>query len=103
MNIRDWVKGLARNPGDASGNRINDSIKNHDRIIYGLPPQKKACFIDLDGIKRYYDLNVQKDGSPSLKVKITLHRYDGETEHKLYGYYKEEDGYLVYEECKGLD
>ena len=95
MNLLDWLKRRKSKPGEASGDRISESLANHDRFLAGLPPQRKAWFIDLDGEKHYHDLDVH-DGKPSEEVNITLHKVSGETEKKTYEYDKEVDGWLIY-------
>lgn len=81
--------------GEASGDRVADSLSRHDRLVMGLAPQQKAWLIDMDGKKHYHDLDVH-DNTPSQEVRVRLHRVDAEIEEKVYEYDKEADGYLIY-------
>lgn len=95
MNLLDWVRKRKSTPGEASGERVNESISNHDRLLAGLPPQRKAWLIDLDGQKHYHDLDF-RDNIPSQEVRIRLHKVGAEIEEKVYEYDKDIDGYLIY-------
>lgn len=95
MNLLNWVLGRNSKVGEASGDRVNESITNHERLLAGLPPQKKAWFIDLDGKKHYHDLDVH-NGVPNHEVSITLYKVSGDKEKKTYEYDKEAEGYLIY-------
>jgi hypothetical protein len=95
VNLLDWIKGRNSKPGVASGERVNEAIVNHERFAHGLPPQRKAWLIDLDGTKHYHDLDV-RDNSPSQEVTVRLHKVNADIEEKIYEYEKEAGGYLIY-------
>ncbi len=95
MNLLDWVLGRKSTPGEASGERVNVSISNHDRLLAGLPPQRKAWLIDMDGQKHYHDIDI-RDNTPSREVRVRLHKVDAEIEEKVYEYDKDAGGYLIY-------
>jgi hypothetical protein len=95
VNLLEWVRKRKSTPGEASGERINESLTNHDRVLAGFPPQRKAWLIDMDGKKHYHDLDVH-DNEPSQEVRIRLHKVDAEIEEKIYEYDKDADGYLIY-------
>lgn len=101
MNLLDWLKRRKSEPGEASGERVNEAIGNHDRLLAGLPPQRKAWLIDMDGNKNYHDLNTQHSGEPHGEVRVRLHQVrlpgqDADVEEKVYEYEKEAGGYLIY-------
>ncbi len=95
MNLLDWLRKRKSAPGEASGERVNDAIHNHDRLLAGLPPQQKAWLIDTDGKKHYHDLDIQNN-TPSQEVRIRLHKINADIEEKIYEYDKVADGYLIY-------
>lgn len=96
MNLLDWMRKRKSTPGEASGERVSDAIHNHDRLLAGLPPQRKAWLIDMDGRKHYHDLDI-RDNTPSLEVRVRLHKVDADIEEKVYEYDKvSSDGYLIY-------
>jgi len=95
VDLLDWIRKRKSTPGEASGERVNDSIHNHDRLLAGLPPQQRAWLIDTDGKKHYHDLDI-RDNTPSQEVRIRLHKMNADIEEKVYEYDKEADGYLIY-------
>lgn len=95
MNLLDWVLGRKSTLGEASGERVNESIGNHDRLLAGLPPQRKAWLIDTDGQKHYHDIDI-RDNTPSQEVRVRLHKINANVEEKVYTYDKEAGGYLIY-------
>jgi hypothetical protein len=95
VNLLDWIRKRKSTPGEASGDRVNEALHNHERVEAGLTPQRKAWLIDLDGRKHYHDLNI-RDNTPSLEVRVRLHKIDADIEEKVYEYDKEADGYLIY-------
>ncbi len=95
MNLLDWVRKRKSTPGEASGERVNESISNHDRLLAGLPPQRKAWLIDTDGQKHYHDLDF-RDNTPSQEVRVRLHKMDAKIEEKVYEFDREVDGCLIY-------
>ena len=95
VNLLDWLKKRKSKPGEASGDRVNEAISNHDRFLAGLPPQRRAWLIDSDGRKHYHDLDVH-DNTPSQEVTVRLHKINADIEEKVYEYEKEADGYLIY-------
>lgn len=103
VNLLDWIKGRKSKPGMASGERVNESLANHTRLEHGLPPQRKAWLIDLDGTKNSHDLNTHHNGEPHAEVRVRLHqvRLPGQSEaveEKVYQYAKESEGWLIYQQ-----
>lgn len=101
VNLLDWIKGRKSTPGMASGERVNESIGNQSRLDHGLPPQRKAWLIDLDGTKNSHDLNIHHNGEPHAEVRIRLHQvrlpgHSEDVEEKVYEYDKEAEGHLIY-------
>jgi hypothetical protein len=101
VRMMDWIKGRKSKPGMASGERVNESIGNQSRLDHGLPPQRKAWLIDLDGTKSYHDLNTHHNGEPHAEVRVRLHQVrlagqDETVEEKVYEYDKVAEGYLIY-------
>jgi hypothetical protein len=90
VHLLDWLTSRKSKPGEASGDRVNEAILQDQRLKRGLPPQKAALLIDLDGTTHHHDLDVHEDG-PSQEVKTTLHKLEGVKEYKTYRYVGEDD------------
>lgn len=98
MKILEWMRRKKSQPGEASGERVNESMRNHYRSVAGLPEQRKAWLIDHDGERSYHDLDIQRNGKPHGEVRVTLHSVDDIPEQKVYQFLKEDKGYLIYTE-----
>jgi hypothetical protein len=100
MRIFDWIRSRASKPGETSGPRLAECVRNHFRVTEGLPEQRDSLFIDLDGTESYHDIDLQQNGEPSPEVRIGLFVEDGEPpQRKVYEYSEtREDGWLIYVE-----
>ena len=96
VNILDWIKSRKSTMGEASGHRINEAIANQERLNIGMPPQRRALFIDTDGTKSYHDLSVESNGKPQEEITIGIFRESQMPDRKVYHYDSDNEGYMVY-------
>lgn len=96
VKILDWIKSRKSTMGEASGTRVNEAIANQERLDLGMPPQRRAVFIDTDGEKSYHDLSVQPNGKPQEEIKIGVFGEGTMPARKVYHYESDANGYMVY-------